>query len=75
MLFRSTWPNPPCAGQSVIRVNVHYVLRDDGTGNFTEDGDRGSQDVNGTYGQTWPNQNAVPEDPLANGYAFAKGII
>lgn len=71
----NTLPNLPCASQTVIRVNVHYVLRSNGTGNFTETSDRGSQDVNGTYGQTWPNPNAVPEDTLTNGYAFAKGII
>ncbi len=54
-----------------IRVNYHFLLRDDGTGNFTEEHDGGRTYIDETTGQTI----VVPPDYSYNGYQRAEDTI
>ena len=56
-----------------MRVNVHYILRSDGTGNFSKEGDQGSGDIS-NYGRIWA-EAAVANDAASDGYSFAKGML
>lgn len=52
-------PVPPCTSNQNVRVNIHYIQRDNGSGNFTENND-GRPGTPGT---------------ATNGYDYAVGLI
>lgn len=59
---------PTCT--RVIQVNVHFILREKGDGNFNE--------WNDGYSYRKVSSNGPVDyypDPTANGYAYAKGLI
>ena len=79
-------PQPACAPPYHIKINVHYVLNADGTGNFNENDDAGSAtaaDWNIASQWMMPNGSAPAGQPLPylpakasdNGYAFAKAMV
>lgn len=61
---------PACS--RVVNVNIHFILRQNGTGNWNETD-------NGIDYWKWnspaPNGTHYPADTAQNGYAYAKGLV
>jgi hypothetical protein len=61
---------PACS--RVINVNIHFILRQDGTGNWNET-DNGIDYWK--YSDPAPNGVHYPADTAQNGYAYARGLV
>lgn len=63
---------PPSTCPGVLNLNLHYMLRLDGTGNFNETDD-------GTPYKPWnahqPDDPLLPADTARNGYAWARQLV
>jgi hypothetical protein len=60
-----------CNSQFVVRVNIHFILKSNGTGNFTEVSDGGS--LNNVSGYTGVEQ--VEPSSYWNGYRVAETLV
>lgn len=57
---------PACS--RVINVNLHFILRQNGTGNWNETD-------NGVEYTKWNATTVSPPDTAQNGYAYARGLV